>query len=106
MKKTLGPFAIALLFLAAGCKNQNASTTAADNTSATATSVASSSSSTSLSPEQLGELGAQIKKQPNDADKLLADHGLTEESFAAAVRKVSENPADAKRYASAYKSAS
>ena len=60
----------------------------------------------SRSPEQLGELGAQIKKQPNDADKLLADHGLTEETFAAAVRKVSENPADAKRYASAYKSAS
>ena len=105
MRKTLGPFAIALLFLAAGCKNQNASTTAASDTSATAVAQSSSPSS-SLSPEQLGELGAQIKKQPNDADKLLADHGLTEESFAAAVRKVSENPADAKRYASAYKSAS
>jgi hypothetical protein len=106
MRKTLGPFAIALLFLAAGCKNQNASTTAASDTSATTVAQSSSPSSTSLSPEQLGELGAQIKKQPNDADKLLADHGLTEETFAAAVRKVSENPADAKRYATAYKSAS
>ncbi|MGH9419672.1 MAG: hypothetical protein ACRD3J_06850, partial [Thermoanaerobaculia bacterium] len=58
-----------------------------------------------LTPEQLGELGAQIKKTPNDADKILADRGLNEQSFAAAVRKVSENPADAKRYATAYKSA-
>jgi hypothetical protein len=106
MRKTLGPCAIALLVLAAGCKNQNAATPSASDTSATSVAQSSLPSSTSLSPEQLGELGAQIKKQPNDADKLLADHGLTEESFAAAVRKVSENPADAKRYASAYKSAS
>ena len=104
MRKTLGTLAIGLLLLAAGCKNQNASTTSVSDTSATA--VAQSSSSSTLSPEQLGQLGAQIKKQPNDADKLLAAQGLTEESFAAAVRKVSENPADAKRYASAYKSAS
>jgi hypothetical protein len=107
MRKTIGPFAIALLLVAAGCKNQNASTTSATDTSATTVAQSSSpSSTTSLSPEQLGALGAQIKKQPNDADKLLAAQGLTEESFAAAVRKVSESPADAKRYATAYKSAS
>jgi len=90
------------LLLAAGCKNQQpaaASTPGADN----ATSAAAASS---MTPEQLGDLGAQIKKSPNDADKLLAQHGLNEQSFAAAVRKVSENPADAKRYASAYKTAS
>ena len=108
MRKTLGPFAIALLFLAAGCgKNQNATTTsAASDTTASTVAQSSSTSSTSLTPEQLGTLGAQIKKQPNDADKLLSAQGLTEQSFAAAVRKVSENPADAKRYADAYKSAS
>ena len=64
------------------------------------------SSATNLSPEDLGTLGAQIKKQPNDADKLLAQHGLDAKSFASAIRKVSENPDQAKRYAAAYKSAS
>lgn len=103
MRKILMPLAIVVLALAAGCQNKAASTSAASDTSGTA--VAQSSSST-LSPEELGTLGAQIKKQPNDADKLLAEHGLNGQSFAAAVRKVSENPADAKRYTAAYKSAS
>lgn len=102
MRKILMPLAIAMLAFAAGCSKS--STTAASDTSAT--SVASSSSSSTLTPEQLGTLGAQIKKQPNDADKLLAEQGLNAQSFAAAVRKVSENPADAKRYTTAYKSAS
>src|ERR1700719_3227655 len=101
MRNLLAMTGLALL-LAAGCKNQqpaSASTPGTDN----ATSAAAASS---MTPEQLGDLGAQIKKSPNDADKLLAQHGLNEQSFAAAVRKVSENPADAKRYASAYKTAS
>jgi hypothetical protein len=96
-----------MLVLAAGCKNNNPPSTAASSGSYNATTSAQSSApAASLSPEQLGTLGAQIKKQPNDADKILADHGLNEQQFAAAVRKVSENPADAKRYAAAYKSAS
>jgi hypothetical protein len=95
-----------MLVLAAGCKNNPLSTTASSGSYDATTSAQSSAAPASLSPEQLGTLGAQIKKQPNDADKILADHGLNEQQFAAAVRKVSENPADAKRYASAYKSAS
>jgi hypothetical protein len=101
MKRLLIPAAIVTLVLAAGCKSNSSSTTASSGNT-DATSVASASS---LSPEQLGTIGAQIKKTPNDADKILADHGLNEQSFASAVRKVSENPADAKRYAAAYKSA-
>jgi hypothetical protein len=102
MNRTLISAAALAMLLAAGCKN-NASTTA--NSSNGATQVATSSS-TSMSPEELGTLGAQIKKQPNDADKLLSQHGLNEQSFAAAIRKVSEDPGAAKRYTAAYKSAS
>jgi hypothetical protein len=101
MRKTIILLAISTFALTAGCKNNTPMTASNDGTA----SVAQSSSSSSLTPEQLGALGAQIKKQPNDADKLLAEHGLNEQSFAAAVRKVSETPADAKRYTAAYRSA-
>ena len=74
MRKLLIPSAIAMLVFAAGCKNNPSSTTASsDKYSPTAQSA---SAPTSLTPEQLGTLGAQIKKQPNEADKILADHGL------------------------------
>jgi hypothetical protein len=107
MRKLLIPSAIAMLVFAAGCKNNTSSTTASSDTSSTpAAQSAAAAAPSSLTPEQLGTLGAQIKKQPNDADKILAGHGLNEQQFAAAIRKVSENPADAKRYAAAYKSAS
>jgi hypothetical protein len=66
--------------------------------------VAQSSVIVALSPEQLGELGAQIK-QPNDADKLRADHGLTRFPLPLPCGG-GENPADAKPYACAYKAAS
>lgn len=78
------------------CKNQPAATSAQNQqTSATA-------AQSTLTPEQLGELGAQIKKSPNDAQKLLTDRGLTEQSFEQAVRKVAEDPAASKRYTEAY----
>lgn len=102
MRNLLAMTGLALL-LAAGCKNQQPASAASAPGTDNATSAAAASS---MTPEQLGDLGAQIKKSPNDADKLLAQHGLNEQSFVAAVRKVSENPADAKRYATAYKSAS
>jgi Flp pilus assembly protein TadD len=106
MRKLLTSSAIVMLVLVSGCKNNPSSMTASTGSDTTTTSAQSSTPAASLSPEQLGTLGAQIKKQPNDAEKILADHGLNEQQFAAAVRKVSENPADAKRYATAYKSAS
>ena len=109
MRKQLTIIATFLVVLAAGCKNNNQQTAAANGVPANApnaSSVTNNTQASTLSPEDLGTLGAQIKKQPNDADKLLADKGLNEQSFAAAIRKVSENPDSAKRYTAAYKKAS
>jgi len=72
-------------------------------TSAETTKAAVSASSTS--PEDLGRIGAEIRKQPQDASKILASHGMTEETFEAAVRKVGESPEASKRYAAAFKDA-
>ena|SRR2546422_11336451 len=93
--------AILALILVAGCKNK----TSTESTSATGNN-ATVAQAANLTPEQLGELGAKIKKHPAEAQKLLSDQGLTEESFKQAVRKVSEDPAASKRYAEAYKKAS
>jgi hypothetical protein len=92
-------FAIAMclaLLLLPACNQEKTATTSVQTTEVRQ----------ELSPEQLGELGAKIKKQPNDAQRLLAEHGLSEESFEQAIRKVSEDPEAAKRYAAAYRQAS
>jgi hypothetical protein len=57
----------------------------------------------SLTPEQLGEIGAEIQKQPDQAKQTLEKHGLNEKSFEEAVRKITENPEESKRYAESYK---
>jgi hypothetical protein len=88
------------LLLAGGCGGD-----APSASSATATSFGENSSS-SLTPEQLGELGAQIRREPARADELLAKHKLTRESFERAIRDVTENPEASRRYAAAYKTAS
>jgi hypothetical protein len=104
MRKTLIAIAALTLMLAFGCKNQsnNASSTPSDSNSNTV----STQQTTNLSPEELGELGAKIKKNPADAQKLLSDKGLTEQQFEQAVRKVAESPEASKRYTEAYKKAS
>jgi hypothetical protein len=56
-----------------------------------------------LTPEQLGELGAKMRKDPARAQELLTQHGLTEETFEKAIRDVTEDPAASKRYAEAYR---
>jgi hypothetical protein len=94
--------AVALVWMF-GCKNQS------NNTASNATpdnNNASVAQQTSLSPEDLGELGAKIKRNPKDAEKLLSEKGLTEQQFEKAVRKVAESPEESKRYAEAYKKAS
>jgi hypothetical protein len=96
----------AAMTLLAGCQNQPAAPATGGASTTPTASTSAPSSSASLSPEQLGTLGAQIKRQPNNADALLAQQGLTAQSFAAAIRKVSENPDDSKRYAAAYRTAS
>ena len=103
MKKiSLMVAAVALVWMV-GCKNQS------NNTASNATpnnSNVSAAQQTNLSPEDLGELGAKIKKNPKDAEKLLSEKGLTEQQFEQAVRKVAESPDQSKRYAEAYKKAS
>ncbi len=103
MRKTSIAIAALTLVLAFGCKK---TTNEAYNTTPAGNNNPSVSQTTNLSPEDLGKLGAEIKKHPKDAQKLLSDKGLTEEQFEKAVRKVAESPADSKRYASAYKKAS
>lgn len=110
MRKQLTIIAAFLVVIAAGCKNNQqtatSNTTSQPYAKSTAPNLANTAQASTLSPEDLGTLGAEIKKQPNNADKLLADKGLNEQSFAAAIRKVSENPETAKRYTAAYKRAS
>ena len=94
------PLSIALaltLLIAFGCGKETTTSTVSTEPAAT---------TANLTPEQLGELGAKIKKQPNDAQRLLSEQGLTEESFEQAIRKVSEDPQASKRYAAAYNKAS
>jgi ABC-type glycerol-3-phosphate transport system substrate-binding protein len=78
-----------------------------EKTASTATPAqASASAAVNLTPEQLGELGAQIQKNPDRAQELLKHHGFTPESFEVAIRKVTENPDASRRYAAAYRRAS
>ena len=86
-----------LMAIVAGCKNN---TTTPAKTSANAPVTASAPS---MTPEQLGELGASIHKHPSEGMKLLADRGLTQQQFERAIRQVSSDPEASKRYAAAYK---
>ena len=95
MRQALAITLLAVVF-AAGCHKQ------AEQQQVTTPTTAVSSQPT---PEQLGEIGAAIQKEPAKADSILASHGLDQKSFEAAVRKVSEDPAASKRYAAAFKKA-
>jgi ABC-type enterochelin transport system substrate-binding protein len=90
--------ALTLSMAIVACKNNT--TTPATSSS---TNTAVTASGPSLTPEQLGEIGASIKKHPSDGTKILSDHGMTQEQFERAIRQVSSDPAASKRYAAAYK---
>jgi len=102
MKKTSIAIALMTLVLALGC-NQKSSTTTENAQPAPSQQAAASSQN--LTPEQLGEIGAQIKKHPSDAEKILTEHGLTMASFEKAIRDVSADPAASRRYRDAYNKA-
>jgi hypothetical protein len=91
-----------LLVLTACGRHENTTTT----TSARTSSGPILQSTTTLTPEQLGELGAEIAKQPENGQQLLTAKGLDQQTFEAQIRKVSEDPAAARRYAAAFKAAS
>jgi hypothetical protein len=86
------------LTLAGGCRKEPAAAASSGSVTAPAAVPAAQ-----LTPEQLGELGGRIKKSPADAPRLLAEHGLTDESFEAAIRQVTESPDASKRYAAAFR---
>lgn len=100
--KYIAATAMALLLLGA-CKEKTTQETVATptTTSSTSTTVV-----TNMSPEELGQIGAELKKKPGEAKRILSEHGLDEASFEKAIRKVSSNVDDSRRYAAAYKKAS
>lgn len=57
-------------------------------------------------PEQLGALGAEIRKDPARGDELLQQHGLTRATFEKAIRDITESADASLRYAAAYRKAS
>ena len=93
--------ALCALLVAGACSNDESGATADANK----TPAVAAQQQADLTPEQLGELGAQIRKNPADAKRLLTERGLDEQKFEQAVRKVSEDPAAAKRYSESYKKA-
>jgi len=97
MKNAL--LALTLLIAIVACKNK----TTTPATASTSGNTAVATSAPTLTPEQLGELGASIHKHPSEGMKLLADRGLTQEQFERAIRQVSSDPEASKRYAAAYK---
>lgn len=103
LKRTSLALATLTLIVTLGCSKDATKSTSASSSNSPTTVAAQST--TNLTPEDLGALGARIKKNPADAQKLLSEKGLTEESFASAIRKVAENPEQSRRYAAAYKAA-
>jgi hypothetical protein len=94
-RKTEMAIALAALLVAGGCKNQQQA--------ANGTTPHAAVAKATLSPEELGELGAKIEHHPADARRILGERGLTDDAFAAQVRKVAEDPKASRRYKDAYK---
>jgi len=105
MKTTLTTLALCALLLAGACSNDQPAATGASSGTPAVASQQASATPAQLTPEQLGELGAAIRKNPADAKRLLTERGLDEQKFEQAVRKVAEDPAAAKRYSESYKKA-
>lgn len=97
MRNSILALSMLTAIIATGCKN-NATTPATTSGNAAVTANA-----TSLTPEQLGELGASIHKHPSEGTKILSDRGMTQDQFERAIRQVSSDPEASKRYAAAYK---
>jgi hypothetical protein len=95
MKKLTTSLALlATLTLASACNEKK---------EVAATQPQATTQNATLSPEELGALGAQIHNTPDRANELLAEHGLDEASFEKAIRDVTENAEASKRYAEAYR---
>ena len=104
MRSTVAISLVVLLAFACG-GNDNKSANV-EQQSETKIGETKTAAATSLTPEELGTLGAQIRKTPDRANALLRERGLDEKSFETEIRKVTEDPEASKRYAAAYKRAS
>jgi hypothetical protein len=102
MKRTTTVALMLALALAGACGNDRSDAVATDQPVA----AAPPAGSVTLTPEQLGALGAQIRKEPARAEELLTQRGLTPQSFEQQIRQVTESPDASKRYAEAYRKAS
>jgi len=100
MKRSLITLTV-LLALTGACQQKQTASVASSETKAAATTEAKQT----LTPEQLGELGAKIEKAPDRAATLLSEHGLNEKTFEQEIRRITENPEASKRYAAAYEKA-
>lgn len=58
-----------------------------------------------LRAEELGVLGAQIRRAPERAETILAQHDLNLERFEDAIRDVAADPEASRRYWAAYQQA-
>ena len=104
MRSTVAVSLMVLLALACGGNDRRA-TDAQQTAQPQSQQVAATNAAATLTPEELGELGAQIRKTPDRANELLRNKGLDEKSFETEIRKVTEDPEASKRYAAAYKRA-
>lgn len=100
MKKAATILALLGVTLAGACQNEQKTASSAASQAQPGVQV-----SATLTPEELGTLGGQIKRDPNQADTLLSQRGLTRESFEKAIRDVTENADASKRYSEAYRKA-
>lgn len=102
MRNALALSMIVLLAAAGGCQNnqQPAERVASQPQQPAVQPVAHD-----MTPEQLGELGAQIRDEPARANELLTKHGLNEKTFEEKIRRITEDPDASKRYADAYRKA-
>ncbi|MEO8382100.1 MAG: hypothetical protein ABI779_20735 [Acidobacteriota bacterium] len=105
MRNTLSISFVVLLALAGGCNQKNNAASPSTPGAQVATNTPGTAD-TAVTPERLGELGAKIRKTPDKAQDLLTEYGLTEKTFEAEIRKITEDPEASKRYAAAYKKAS
>jgi hypothetical protein len=103
MRTTWIAAGVLALLLLGGCKQKTSTETVATPTT---TSSSSTTVVATMTPEELGKIGAEIKKTPAEAKRILAEHGLDEASFEKAIRRVSSNVEESRRYAAAYKKAS
>ena len=102
MKRQTTLVLILALALTGACNRDRAETASSEP----ATAQQQPAASAALSPEELGQLGAEIRKDPARAEEILARRGLNSQSFEKQIRDVTENPEASKRYAEAYRKGS